>query len=381
MTGVLVAISKGIFNLLYKIFNLLPRRDEVLFFSRQANEPSYDFKMLGREFNQQGYSVVYLTKKLSARTFIPYVGHVLKEIYHLARCRVCFLDRYDPVICMLNFKCEPTAKSSADLHWEFPVEPIVIQLWHAFGAFKKFGYQSLDTREGHSSKVAHRFDIHRNYSWIICTGESSRQPFAEAFAYPVERIVALGRPEYDLLVNERQQIDSCMRKRDCTVILFAPTLRKSSASRHPFRDLYEKRDVLFSGIDADIVWSFHPLEETGIASGDVNDLLRQCDYIVTDYSSIAYEAFLLGKRVLFYVPDINDYRNSPGLNSDPLNLAPSISICTEQNLIDTIAALVQDGNEQYDYAALDAFIGDTFRGLSQNRPLALATFVLNRIER
>ena len=112
------------------------------------------------------------------------------------------IDRYDPVISLLDFTCEPTELRDA-LHLEFPNKPIVIQLWHAFGAFKKFGYQALDIAEGHTSGEAALFRIHRNNSWVICSGEGARKAFAEAFACPIERVLPLGRPEYRKLRDLR----------------------------------------------------------------------------------------------------------------------------------------------------------------------------------
>lgn len=105
------------------------------------------------------------------------------------------IDRYDPVISLLDFACEPTALRGAQ-HLEFPAVPVVIQLWHAFGAFKKFGYQAIDVAEGHTAEEAAAFKIHRNNSWVICSGEGARTAFAEAFACPVERVLPIGRPEY-----------------------------------------------------------------------------------------------------------------------------------------------------------------------------------------
>ena len=48
------------------------------------------------------------------------------------------------------------------------------------------------------------------------------------------------------------------------------------------------------------------------------DVLSWVDYVVTDYSAVAFEAAVASKKVLFYVPDIEEYRRSPGLNVDPL---------------------------------------------------------------
>ena len=55
------------------------------------------------------------------------------------------------------------------------------------------------------------------------------------------------------------------------------------------------------------------------------DALAVADYVVTDYSAVAFEALLASKKTYFYVPDIEEYRISPGLNVDPLTDAPTIS--------------------------------------------------------
>lgn len=366
-------------NAIYRLACIRSREDVVLFVSRQSNEPTKDFLLVGKEFERRGYEVVYLTRKLSKKTMVSYLVHIAKELRQLARCRVCFLDRYDPVVSLLDFDCEPIVSPADDatLHFEFPCKPIVVQLWHAFGAFKRFGYQSVDTPEGHSSNTAQRFGIHRNYTWVVCTGEGCRIPYAEAFGYPVERVVALGRPEYETLgklAASPESSSGCM-----PVVLFAPTLRKNDESPHPFRALYEGGAWKRLEEHAEVIWSFHPLEETGIAPGDVNELLLDADYVVTDYSSIAYEAYLLSKGVLFYEPDIEEYRLSPGLNTDPTKTSPEITFIKQDQLINYIGDLVV-GRTCYPKKSLDCFVGDVFS--TSDSPVSdIADFIEGKLGR
>jgi len=329
----------------------------VLFLSRQTNVPPYDFLSLGKAFEGQGYTPLYHVRKLSKRTVLRYVGHVVKEIYYLARCRLCFLDRYDPVTCLLDFKYEPVRGQQDGLYHEYPVEPIIIQLWHAFGAYKCFGYQSADTSEGLSRKTLRAFRVHRNYSWIICTGEQARKPFSEAFAYPLDRVLNLGRPEYYLLTQEKDAPPKDAAA--VPTVLFAPTLRYDKAAVHPFHALYDGRAQRFASLPADMVWSFHPLENAGTATGAQYELLSRADYVITDYSSIVYEAFLLGKKVLFYVPDIEEYRIAPGLNVDPEQEAPALTTRQDDELYELLEGLIT-GAIDYPQDALEKFIGDTF---------------------
>lgn len=359
MKRLFARLSKLVFNLLYKLACLAhPHRcEEVLFLSRQANDPSYDFKELAREFEERGWKARTHVRKLSRRSIILYTIHVLKEIVFLSQCKLVILDRYDPVVSLIDFKCEPVNpddRREGIAHYEFPVEPVVIQIWHAFGAFKKFGYQSMGTAEGHVKEAFESFCIHRNYSWIICSGEGCKEAFAEAFSYPIERIVVARRPEYDKLMRLREELDRKDEpKKERQTVLFAPTLRKSDESEHPFRDLYENRVSLEKELDADLVWSFHPLESGLPAPGDVSEALLEADIVVTDYSSIVYEAYLLGKRAMFYVPDIEHYRKSPGLTTDPLIASPDLVALSERALVSNLQAVIRG---KCNCAQMNAFV-------------------------
>ena len=364
-----VAVSKGVFNLIYRVRSRAPRQNEVAFLSRQTNTPSFDFVQLARDFEQRGWKTTMLLKKVTKRNLVSYAAHVMREIGLLARCKVAILDRYDPVVSLIDFSCEPADDVPAGMHDEFPCEPLVIQLWHAFGAYKKFGYQSVGTREGHTAEVTDVFNIHRNYSWIVCSGEGSREAFAEAFNYPVARVVALDRPEYDELVSMRSELHDGAHadgNRDAFTVLMAPTLRKSKASAHPFRDLYENATVFQqelatagSGASIELTWSFHPLEAGLPAPGNASQELLAADCVVTDYSSIVYEAYLLGKPVAFYVADLDSYLVSPGLNVNPAEICPGICARTEEELAQLVAGFAANPGA-YPVEQLEAFAAPAF---------------------
>lgn len=376
-----VSVTRVVFNDLYRLFGLFGRRDEVLFVSRKSGEPSYDYVECGKAFSVQGYEPVYLSQHFKKSSVLAYAGLVLRELYHLARCRVCVIDRYDPVISLLDFTCEPTELRDA-LHLEFPSEPIVVQLWHAFGAFKKFGYQALDIAEGHPSDEAALFRIHRNNSWVICSGEGARKAFAEAFACPIERVLPLGRPEYRKLRDLRDAAGTAQVGKSgvagsrCTVLL-APTIRKYDKALDPFADLRDAADQVFQSSKYEVIWSAHPLAAGKDAGGDVPVGLIDADIVITDYSSIVYEAYLLGKMVGFYTPDIAHYRLSPGLNADPMLLCPGITASSSRELADLLEQWSTD-RDAYSFDELERFIGDSFVGCSSNPAEDIASFAITR---
>ena len=412
MRRILVKAAKGAFNVLYKLGRKKERVDEVAFLSRQTNAPSYDFAKLAEEFRSRGWKVHMHLTKVKGRNLVPYAFHVLKEIRLLGRCKIAIIDRYDPVICLVDFECEKvddarsgagkgavagSGAASRPVNLSYPTRPVVLQLWHAFGAFKKFGHQSVGTPEGHSADFTDTFDIHRNYSWVVCSGAGARTGFAEAFSCLPERVIAMDRPEYDELaeraaerahLREKDQIERPFR------VLIAPTLRINDESAHPVRALYEHKEAFeallrdaggtggageangasssggTAGADSatdaasatrkfDVCWSFHPLEAGLPAPGNVSDQLLSCDCLVTDYSSIVYEAYLLGIPTLFYIPDIASYSVSPGLNSNPAQLCPGLCAFDERKLAQLVAKIAENP-KTYPQSEFESFAASAF---------------------
>ena len=421
--GMFAKAAGTAFNGMYRVFSLGKRRNEVLFVSRKSDTPSYDYLECGKAFERNGLKPVYLSAHFKDSSKAGYFRLVMQELYHLARCKVCVIDRYDPVVSMINLKSESEPRSNA-AHNELPVEPVVVQLWHAFGAFKKFGLQSLDVAEGHSSEEAEQFQIHRNNSWVVCSGEGARAAFAEAFGCPIERVVPLSRPEYRKILDLRSQIaagevvgsaatagqagnaeqgagrvdlrganglptgraaadvqatptDHRAGGRVKPIVMFAPTIRKYDRAMNPFDDLKRNGFEDYYAQAYQVQWSDHPLVAGGDARGDVPDGLLHSQVVVTDYSSIVYEAYLLHKMVAFYVPDIAHYRTSPGLNIDPEELCPSLVAKNEMELNELLYGWLRNP-ATYPWEELEAFVGDAFTGCGYDPAMELVGFLGER---
>jgi CDP-ribitol ribitolphosphotransferase len=341
---ILITAAIHVARALYAVLELFGRRHKVVMLSRQADTPSKDFTLLAEELRRQDPAVEIVVRcrfigpTLLQRT--AYLGEVLIQMYHLATSRACVLDGYSVPLSILNHRGEL----------------YVVQLWHALGAIKRFGYQAVGQPGGRSAAVARAMHMHRNYDVVLCGGPMSVDVFAAAFDVDPRSVLPLGLPRVDHLRQAQAEHDSgrtsaalaTLRQRhprladtSKTVVLYAPTFRWhrgsayqeviSAFSADPFTLVVKPHDL-----ESAAVGGAHVVDATGI---DVLDLLPLCDVVVTDYSAVAFEAACIVKPVYFYVHDIDDYREAPGLNIDPLEVLPQMASRDLEELVGWISRL------------------------------------------
>ncbi len=215
----------------------------------------------------------------------------------------------------------------------------VAQVWHACGAFKKFGYSVLDRTFGADEASVARLPIHTNYDLCLVSSTRVAPAYAEAFRQPLERFSSrFGIPRTDLFFGEERtaRIAAEIRRRYAIpagrrVVLYAPTFRGASirGARAPQDlDLGALRAAL--GADHVILLRLHPFVRARHAPDpalagfvidtsdhpDVNELMLASDILVTDYSSAIYEFALLGRPIAFFAPDHAAYEQERGFYLD-----------------------------------------------------------------
>jgi len=340
----------------YALIHLSPARDRIVFLSRQATIPSLDFTLLADELRGRfpDWQILFSCYRDSG-SFLKRVVGTLKHLRYVARSRICIVDGYSPAVSVPNL--DP--------------QLVVIQLWHALGAIKKFGWQSVGTPAGRTPAQAEIFAMHRNYTAVIASGAGAQAAYADAFGYPLERITPLGLPRMDYLLDNdprggREQIKELLlaqypelHEEGVLTLLWIPTFDRAKSATEQTRqeELQKLRSALDEQFIVDaqdtprfrIIVSRHPFDQDTQNDADEDtrdaqenilcipkiktiDLLGFADYVIADYSSAALAAALLRKKVLFYTPDIDDYRISPGLNIDPEVEFPSITFRTPHDL-------------------------------------------------
>jgi CDP-glycerol glycerophosphotransferase (TagB/SpsB family) len=234
----------------------------------------------------------------------------------------------------------------------------IVQLWHASGALKAIGYSRVGKPSARSPWSRH----YRYFTWAIVSGEHDVPLFAEAFGMPEDRVLPLGHPRmdrfFDPAFRERAREATLVAfpiARGRRMILFAPTWRQQGTAR--VYDLsvldYGRLYELCVELDAVFVIRMHPTVRhpvdippafaDRIVNGtttvmDAPEQLCATDLLITDYSSIILEYSLLGRPMLFFAPDLDEYRADRDVYMPYEEFVPGRIVRTFDELVAAIRA-------------------------------------------
>ena len=303
----------AIMNFVYFFIKLLPVQDRITMVSRQSDSETLEFQLI-RDTLKSGSGVdidiKILPKKLQPKVFDVFksIPHMLVQMYFFATSKVLISDSYCVMISVLKHK-----KSLK-----------IIQIWHALGAVKQFGYQTIGKQDGANPTVAKYLNMHKNYDYVLCSSDITAKYFCEAFNVSEEKIVKIGLPRIDYILKDKSDIKAQILTdypilNEKKNILYVPTMR---------RDRKVDVNSLIEAVDFNrynMVVRLHPLDsfcneyikKDGVIyekKYKTYDLLEIADIIISDYSSFTIEASLLEIPIFLYVYDIDEYKNNNGLN-------------------------------------------------------------------
>jgi teichoic acid ribitol-phosphate primase len=241
----------------------------------------------------------------------------------------------------------------------------VVQVWHAVGALKRFGWDSRRPLGDPERRFLHRY-----YDWVVCTSERAREPYARAFRIPADRVLPLGAPRIDALVQPGavEAARSRLRERHPelrgrVVVLHAPTFRGRGAGKQAATHL--DAVALRAALPADhlLVLKTHPnLDPAATPTAgydlvldprlDLDEVLPAVDILVTDYSSSIFEWAWLHRPLVLLVPDLAAYEADPGLYLDYRTEMIGTLVTDTHG----VAEAIRDA--AVDHAAWDAFIAE-----------------------
>ncbi len=276
-----------------------------------------------------------------------YEQRCVKMMADLADAKYIFIDEANEVL------------SAVDLR----PETVVVQLWHACGAFKKFGMSTADHIFGGDAQAKHRHPAYRNLSYVTVSSPEIIWAYAEAMELEdrkeIIRPVGVSRTDvfFDprVLAAARGKVNRAFpAAKDKKIILYAPTFRgRVVTAKAPdcfdFQQFYEA-----FGEDYVIIVKHHPyvrqlpeipaeLEGTFVYDAthslEIDELLMVSDICISDYSSLIFEYSLFERPMLFYAYDLENYYDWRGFYYPYEEMTPGPVCRTNEEMIEWISDL------------------------------------------
>ena len=333
MITVFAKLFGAVLNVIYRFYKCRKTQNKIAFLSRQSETPSLDFRYLIEALQAQypDYEIMVRCKMIPKSLLgkLGYLGELHRQMQAMATAKVVVLDGYCILASMLHHKEELQ----------------IIQLWHALGSFKKFGKSVLGKEGGASPEVAAAFKMHSNYDLIAASGEKCVPFFAEAFGQPTEKFVPIGIPRMDYLTDPEKSRELRQRvlaaypalNNGKKTVLYAPTFRdtpQDTAVLHrAAAALAERLDfsrfkliVKHQVVDSNLEEIFVDGGENSCTGARFSgmELMAVSDCVITDYSSIIYEAILKELPVYIYCFDSDKYIDERGFYIDFWNDLPAL---------------------------------------------------------
>ncbi len=209
----------------------------------------------------------------------------------------------------------------------------VIQLWHGCGAFKKWGYSTVDLAWGADRETLKEYPMHNTYTYVTVSSEKVKPFYSEAFMCDEKIIFADGVPRTDKFFDKNfvsGSRDKILQKYPTIgkrkIILYSPTFRGASKGKAGFTQmldfLYLKKHLEKEYV---ILVKLHPFIKKGMNLSPVleeiysdfvidisktvpiDEALCASDMVITDYSSLIFEYALLERPMIFFAYDLKQY--------------------------------------------------------------------------
>ncbi|MBM6619084.1 CDP-glycerol glycerophosphotransferase family protein [Bacillus suaedaesalsae] len=334
------------FKLQFNFFKLFPLQDKVTFVVSFKQNNLYIYEELKRR--DVASKIVFLSKnpqsikgQVDNATVLAFetkdIISFIRSIYHLATSRTVFVDNYYGFLSAVLFKDDVEC----------------IQLWHAAGAIKAFGLKD-QSNASRSARAQMRFKkVYNNFHKVVVGSDAFANILMEAFDLSEDRILRTGMPRTDFFYDfeAHKSIRANLYRtnpslKNKKVILYAPTYRDGQLNhfdmkldlellQKQLKDEYVVIVKLHPAIRADndfdrqypnFVYDYSDYS-------DINHLLLITDLLITDYSSIPYEFSILGKPMIFFSYDLEQYKTDRGIWKDYEEMLPGPVVYNTEDII------------------------------------------------
>ena len=318
------------------------QENKVLFLEMRFTKLSNSFELIYKALEESGeydLKCSYVQFNfIRGREFTQRVNEMLKE---LATAKYVFVDDASLILSSIPLRKETVA----------------INLWHACGAFKKFGRSTAELKFGSSAATLDKYPNYGNLTHVTVSSPEVVWAYEEAMHLPKGIVKATGVSRTDqfydkeFVESRKQKLYEIMPEaKDKKVILYAPTFRGHVATASSPDRIDFERFCRELGNEYVIVCKHHPFvknppiipEELQHFARDltkylsIEDLLCCADICISDYSSLVFEYSLFEKPMIFYAYDYDNYCDWRGFYYDYSEFTPGPVVQTEDELLNSI---------------------------------------------
>lgn len=327
-----------------------------------------------KELKKRGYKVKRIDREDLERGPLFAIKFLTVDAVKMARAKYLFMNN--------NF---------FPMGWMNPnPETTVIQVWHGLGAFKKFGFHIEQPPEVREKEIG----ANRNIDYVVCSAETIRPIYSEAFGLDPKMVITTGCPIEDYyfkkentgkkaIAKKRKKLNrKYPRCKNRFLLLYAPTFRDwegdSPVENMDFDRLISAAEK-GTGKKVQVLVRLHPkdtyskeklkevvknnvkvLDFTDYPNG--NELTVLSDLLITDYSSICMLPALLNKNMIFYAYDFDRFQDARSFYYDYMETVPGP---VAQDM-DSLVEILESGNFRNDRM-------ESFRKLHFGNPDGKAT--------
>ena len=318
------------------------QENKVLFLEMRFTKLSNSFELIYKALEESGeydLKCSYVQFNfIRGREFTQRVNEMLKE---LATAKYVFVDDASLILSSIPLRKETVA----------------INLWHACGAFKKFGRSTAELKFGSSAATLDKYPNYGNLTHVTVSSPEVIWAYEEAMHLPKGIVKATGVSRTDqfydkeFVESRKQKLYEIMPEaKDKKVILYAPTFQGHVATASSPDRIDFERFCRELGNEYVIVCKHHPFvknppiipEELQHFARDltkylsIEDLLCCADICISDYSSLVFEYSLFEKPMIFYAYDYDNYCDWRGFYYDYSEFTPGPVVQTEDELLNSI---------------------------------------------
>jgi CDP-glycerol glycerophosphotransferase (TagB/SpsB family) len=250
--------------------------------------------------------------------------------------------------------------------------------------FKASGYLALLSFQQRISLLI----TSKKINYFLSTSRFHALIISRIWRVPLNKIMITGWPRLDGLFRHNPvEIAGQLgikKIKDQKLILYAPTFRENSTDDFSKTLLKNDRFQLYL-TDMKFILVYKPhikIDDPPVKPSHSNiiilknrdlerkklhlyDLLSIFDLIVTDYSSIFYEATLLDKPLIFYVPDLLEYSRKRGFLFHPKKWLPGPISTTPDSLLIALNEITENDKYKQKRCFIKELMFDEYDNCSQ----------------